>query len=128
MVTPNSGSAAGGTPIALTGTNLRGIINVSVGGAPATSVVVNPSFTQITAITPPGTPGATDITVSSTTSGSAMILGGFTFVAGNGLTLQPPIQFLTFKGIEQLILGDFNGDGKLAWPSRSIPPIRHWCS
>jgi large repetitive protein len=61
-ISPASGSAGGGTPVTITGTNLSGATVVSFGGA-AGSITAD-SSTQITATTPPGS-GTVSITVST---------------------------------------------------------------
>ncbi|WP_405177566.1 ice-binding family protein [Nocardia sp. NBC_01377] len=61
---PASGSAAGGTTVVLTGTNLTGVTSVSFGGTSATSFTVN-SATQITAVTPAHVAGAVQVTVTA---------------------------------------------------------------
>lgn len=53
----------------ITGTNLTGA-TVTIGGNPATGVMVNATGTQLTAITPPGAAGPADVTVT-TPGGSA---------------------------------------------------------
>jgi len=77
-VSPPGGSMVGGTFITLTGTNLLGTTSVTVGGAMATDVQVV-SSTTVTAVTPAGTAGASDVTVT-TRSGAATLDGGFTYV------------------------------------------------
>ena len=58
-ISPTSGAAAGGTSVTITGTHFMGAgITVSIGGSPATSIVVV-NFTQITAVTPAGVAGGT---------------------------------------------------------------------
>ena len=64
-ITPQSGSANGGTPITITGTNFSGPINVLLGPNNATNVVVVNS-TTITAIAPRGT-GTVALTVANAT-------------------------------------------------------------
>ena len=62
-VSPKSGEKTGGTKIRITGANLTGVTAVRVGGRNAKSfVVVN--RTTITAITPSGTEGLADVTVT----------------------------------------------------------------
>ncbi len=69
-VSPNTGSAAGGTGVTITGTNFFVPATVNFGVTPAGSVVVD-SQTQITAISPPGT-GTVDVTVTTTGGTSAI--------------------------------------------------------
>jgi len=64
-VQPISGPSTGGTAVRITGTNFFSALPVSVtfGGAPATDVVVV-SLTEITAVTPSGSPGDTFVGVN----------------------------------------------------------------
>jgi hypothetical protein len=64
-VVPISGPSTGGTAVRIIGTNFFSAFPVSVtfGGAPATDVVVV-SLTEITAVTPSGSPGDTVVTVN----------------------------------------------------------------
>ena len=64
-VLPISGPSTGGTAVKIIGTNFFSALPVSVtfGGAPATDVVVV-SLTEITAVTPSGSPGDTFVTVN----------------------------------------------------------------
>jgi subtilase family protein/Big-like domain-containing protein/IPT/TIG domain-containing protein len=62
-VNPNTGPAAGGTTVTITGTEFFFVTAVSFGGNAAVSYTVN-SGTQITAISPAGT-GTVDITVTA---------------------------------------------------------------
>jgi hypothetical protein len=63
-VTPVSGASSGGTTILLKGTNFPVTPVVSVGGVLATDVV-RVSATRITAVTPAGLPGMTNVTVGN---------------------------------------------------------------
>ncbi|MGW7007920.1 IPT/TIG domain-containing protein, partial [Streptomyces sp. NPDC054933] len=78
-ISPAQGPAAGGTVVTINGTNLTGA-SVTIGGNPATNVTVNPGGTQITATTPPGTPGPADVTVT-TAGGTGPLPGAFTYIA-----------------------------------------------
>ena len=49
---------------------------------PAPFSVIN--YTTVSAVTPPGTAGAVDVTVT-TTAGTATATDGFTYVAGPGI-------------------------------------------
>ena len=62
-VSPNTGSAAGGTPVTITGTNLAGASVVKFGSTNATAFTVN-SATSITATSPPGS-GTVEVTVTT---------------------------------------------------------------
>ena len=62
-VLPISGPSSGNTNITITGTNFESPATVTIGGEPATNVVVV-SDTQITATTPPGFPGPAVVTVN----------------------------------------------------------------
>jgi DNA-binding beta-propeller fold protein YncE len=69
-LSPSSGPTAGGTSVTLTGTNLTGASAVSFGGTAATSFTVN-SASQITAITPAGSAGTIDLTITTAGGTSA---------------------------------------------------------
>lgn len=61
-ITPNAGSSYGGTSVSIEGEHFVSVIGVKIGGAWATSVsVVN--YQTITAISPNGTAGLTDVEV-----------------------------------------------------------------
>jgi type II secretory pathway pseudopilin PulG len=67
-ISPDSGPAAGGTMVTITGSGFTAPLSVSFGGAPATSVNIV-SATQITATSPPGTiPVHVSVTTSAGTS------------------------------------------------------------
>ncbi|SFK52254.1 IPT/TIG domain-containing protein [Sphingomonas sp. NFR04] len=77
-ITPTSGSAAGGTSVVITGTNLSGATGVAF-GATAASYTVN-SATQITATAPAGT-GTVDVRVTTASGTSpATAADQFTYV------------------------------------------------
>ena len=78
-VNPNTGTTTGGTAITITGTNLTGASSVQVGSGYATSVVVV-NDTTVTAVTPAGTAGAQNVSVT-TAGGIATLTGGFTYGA-----------------------------------------------
>ncbi len=62
-VEPSEGPAAGGTPVAITGTNFSEATTIGFGAAQATEVKVE-SATEITAVSPSGV-GSVDVTVST---------------------------------------------------------------
>ena len=63
-VSPATGPTAGGTTIMIAGTNLMGATAVKFGSVSADSFMVN-SAAQIVAVSPPGTAGAVDVTVTT---------------------------------------------------------------
>jgi formylglycine-generating enzyme required for sulfatase activity len=78
-VTPNAGIFSGGTPITITGAYLGGVNSVTVGGIPATNVVVV-NATTVTAVTPPGSLGPQDVVVTGA-KGTVTVLGGFSYIS-----------------------------------------------
>ena len=66
---PSSGSSAGGTPVTIAGTGFTGTTAVNFGSTPASFTVV--SDNQINAISPAGTVGTVDVTVTGTGGVSA---------------------------------------------------------
>jgi hypothetical protein len=63
-VSPNTGTAAGGETVTITGTGFTTAYSVYFGGVEATSFTVN-SDESITVATPPGTAGTVDVTVAN---------------------------------------------------------------
>jgi len=85
VISPTSGTTAGGTPVTIIGTNLNGATAVTFGGAAATGVsVVSP--TQITAITPVHAVGTVPVVVT-TPGGTATKSNAYTYVANAALVL-----------------------------------------
>ena len=82
-VSPSTGSAAGGTPVTITGTNFTAATQVRFGTAAASSLTVN-SATSITATSPPEPLGTVDVSVTtgSGTSSPDPPSDQFTFVTG----------------------------------------------
>lgn len=78
-VAPNTGAAAGGTNIVITGTDFAGAEGVTVGGVAATNFKVV-SAEKITCTTPAGTAGARDVVVKDD-AGDVTKTGGFTYTA-----------------------------------------------
>ncbi|MEO5821029.1 MAG: DUF5719 family protein [Vicinamibacteraceae bacterium] len=81
-VSPTSGPTAGGTTIALTGTNFVSGATVRVGGTVATNVTFV-SATQVTARTPAGTAGARDVQITNPNGQAATRTGAFTYTAAS---------------------------------------------
>jgi hypothetical protein len=62
-ISPSAGSTSGSTTVTITGTNFTGATGVNFGPNAASSFTVN-SDSQITAVSPPGSPGTVDVTVT----------------------------------------------------------------
>ncbi|MGW3263645.1 IPT/TIG domain-containing protein, partial [Streptomyces sp. NPDC001056] len=79
---PTSGPTTGGTPFTIVGSHLTGA-SVTFNGVPATGVVVDPTGTVLTGLTPAGAAGNVPVVVT-TPGGSTTVTGGFTYVAPPG--------------------------------------------
>ncbi len=69
-ISPTGGTTAGGTSVTITGTAFTGATAVKFGATNAASYTVN-SATQITAVSPAGSAGTVDITVTTSAGTSA---------------------------------------------------------
>ncbi len=79
-VTPNSGTASGGTAVTVKGTAFKtGNTTVSIGGVAATSVVVTDSKT-LTCVTGAHATGVVTATVTTPAATSAALASAFTYV------------------------------------------------
>ena len=121
-VSPNSGPAAGGTLVTVSGSGLTGAGAITFGGVPGSSITVN-SDSSLTALAPPGT-GTVDVqvttpsgtspvsssdkftylapvpTVSSVSPNSGSVSGGTTVViTGNGFTGATSVNFGSNPGV-----------------------------
>jgi hypothetical protein len=81
-VTPNEGPLIGGTAVRVSGTNFAPGAVLTVGGVPATDVVVE-SPTSIAAKTGPAAPGPADVSVS-VGGRTGTLPGGFRYLAVSG--------------------------------------------
>lgn len=82
LVSPSSGSKAGGTPITITGTGFTSPMSLTIGGVSTPAVVV--SATAITATTPPHEAYPTfmaDVALTNLDGQSARLSAGFTFTS-----------------------------------------------
>ena len=80
-VSPSQGTTAGGTSVAITGTNFTGATAVSFGGTAATGVTVTDA-SHITATSPAGSAGTVNVTVTSVSGTSATVTADhYTYVA-----------------------------------------------
>jgi hypothetical protein len=90
VVSPTSGSTAGGTTVLITGTNLTGATAVKFGTTSATSYTVN-SATSITAVSPAESAATVDITVTTPVSTSVVSSADdYTYVPSPAVTSVVP--------------------------------------
>jgi len=83
-ITPAIGTTAGGTSITLVGTGFFSGETVTIGGALAT--ISSATSTQIVAVTPAGTAGATNVVVTNPDSGTFTSTSGFTYLTPVGIS------------------------------------------
>ena len=79
-IVPNSGPAAGGTSVVISGQGFVSGTTVKFGGVPAASTQIN-SSTTITAITASHSAGTVDVVVTNPDGRIASIVGGYIYVA-----------------------------------------------
>jgi hypothetical protein len=80
-VSPSSGDTSGGTTVTITGANFTDVLAVNFGSNPAESFTVD-SPTQITAVSPPGSVGTVNVTVTTSAGTSTpSARSKFTYVA-----------------------------------------------
>jgi hypothetical protein len=92
-ITPNTGTAAGGTSVTIAGTGFVAGATVSLGGTAATAVNVV-SSTSITATTPVHTAGAVNVVVTNSDAQSGTLTNGYTYTTSTG---GGPITFVQVK-------------------------------
>jgi hypothetical protein len=79
-ITPDEGTEDGGTAVTLEGTDFVTGATVTIGGASATSVTFVDS-TEITAVTPAGTVGARNVTVTNPSTQFSTLVNGYTYLS-----------------------------------------------
>ena len=82
-ISPNTGTANGGTTVTVTGTGFLSGATVTIGGTAATGVTVA-SSTSIKATTPAHAAGAADVVVKNTDNQTGTLSGGYTYASGTG--------------------------------------------
>ncbi|MGH9502233.1 MAG: galactose oxidase-like domain-containing protein, partial [Terriglobales bacterium] len=82
-ITPNSGTANGGTPGTITGTGFLTGATVEIGGTSASGVTLVGS-TSITATTPAHAAGAVSVVVTNTDAQSGTLNNGYTYTTSTG--------------------------------------------
>ena len=81
-ITPNSGTANGGTAVTITGTGFLAGATVKLGGTAATGVTVV-SSTSITATTPAHAAGAVSVVVTNSDAQTGTLTNGYTYTTSN---------------------------------------------
>jgi IPT/TIG domain len=81
-IAPNNGPSTGGTAVTITGTGFLTGATVTLGGTPATGVVVA-TATSITAITAAHTVGAVNVVVTNTDGQSFSLTNGYSYTPVN---------------------------------------------
>lgn len=108
-VSPATGSSAGGTTVTISGTHLRFLAGsaytVSVGGRAATNVVVAPDGLSLTAVTPAGSLGAADVTVTNAGGTTAASTFTFQWPVTPTLTVTPPKSTTVKPGAKIALVG-----------------------
>jgi hypothetical protein len=102
-VSPSSGTSLGGTAVTITGANFEAGAAVTIGGTPATNVVMV-SGTEITATTPAGIAGPATVTVTVNQQ-SGSLASGFTYVLIPTVTSVSPNSGATVGGTAVTITG-----------------------
>ena len=89
-ISPNSGSATGDTSVIVSGTAFASDATLTIGGVPATAVMVQSTTTIVAVVGPRPVAGPVDVAVTS--SGETAVLPrAFQFVAPAGTNLPPVI-------------------------------------
>src|SRR5206468_3301544 len=83
VISPVSGTTAGGTALTITGTGFLSGATVSLGGTAATGVTVVNS-TTITATTPAHAAGPVNVVVTNTDAQSGTLANGYTYTTSTG--------------------------------------------
>jgi IPT/TIG domain/PASTA domain len=104
-LSPASGPTAGGTSVTIAGHDFTGATAVSFGGAPAASFTGD-SDNQITAVSPPGSPGAVDVSVKNPGQSPTTAADTFTYTAAEPpkpACIVPNLRRKTLKGAKKAL-------------------------
>ena len=86
QIVPGAGPTAGGVLVVIKGTGFEPGATVRFGAVSATGVSVE-SASLLTAVTPPGSAGAVDVTVTNPGGAKATLEGGYTYVSDTPLVV-----------------------------------------
>jgi hypothetical protein len=104
-VNPDFGPDFGGTSVTITGDHFHADASASFGGVDCTGIVVTVPDT-LTCVTPAGTAGLVDVTVTNPSGGSGTLVDGYEYVAGPSISSISPESGLVFGGFTVVISGD----------------------
>jgi hypothetical protein len=108
-ISPSSGLTSGGTAVTITGNSFVTGATVTIGGSPATSVVVS-SATRITAVTPAHATGKVNVVVTNPDNSNATLTNGFFYAP-------PPAQSDLYTISPCRLLDTRNANGPLGGPA-----------
>jgi hypothetical protein len=122
-ISPSTGATNGSTLVTITGSNFLSGVTVNFGGVAGTGLSLSGS-TNINVYTPPGSPGAVDVTVINSDSLSATTSHGFTYVLPPpAAMLVPGSTFLSGSTLKMVWLGGTNGACELQSTTNLTPPV-----
>ncbi|MCI0341474.1 MAG: IPT/TIG domain-containing protein [Planctomycetales bacterium] len=78
-ISPASGSATGGSPVTIYGSDIQAGARVTIGGAEALSTVTE-SHSRVTCLTPAGTPGSATVSLANPDGQAVTINSGYTYL------------------------------------------------
>ena len=105
LVSPSSGTTAGGTSVTITGTGFQSGATVTFGGTASSAVTFN-SATQLTAATPARAAGLVDVVVTNPDTQSATATNAFTYVVPGPLLVSvSPASGVTTGGTTVTLTG-----------------------
>ena len=97
-ITPNTGLTNGGTAVTLTGSGFELGAGVAFGSQPATSIAVNGTGTQISAITPAGPLGLINVLVTNPDNTTITLTNGFTYKGPPPAIVTQPVNLTVAQG------------------------------
>ena len=132
-VTPAVGTTAGGERITIVGSNFKVGASVSIGGMPASDVVVVNS-NQISVTTPAHFAARADITVTNPDGEQDVLLGAYTYVSEGVVVSMPSASAYTGQMIEIPVMlsnteGMLSAELTLEYDSNVLTAksVRTWC-
>lgn len=119
-ISPSSGITAGGTSVTISGTGFGSTTPVVRFGTACAAAIISHSPTSIVAVAPPGTLGATDLSVTMQT-GRVVSTGGFTYTAPPTFSAVSPNWGYSAGGAPVTIVGRGFGESTPAVTFDGVP-------